>query len=246
MEAESIKSDYCVMRTTGVSAREALAKLHPAIVKLSASQRKALFEGLRQWEIKRTTAGLTVDASNGDAATEPDSVMVVCAECRLLNAHDEIFCKNCGQLLLVDRGTQATRHFSMHNGVPHDDEVFEADMTLVLMVKGTQEAFRVRPQDVGHEVIVGRGAGATLHPDIDLSSQQGALLGVSRLHLSISYHQRRRSLIVADLRSANGTSVNGTRLLPEEMRVLRHGDELRLGKLVLVAYFLRGTAADGE
>lgn len=96
MEAESIKSDYCVMRTTGVSAREALAKLHPAIVKLSASQRKALFEGLRQWEIKRTTAGLTVDASNGDAATEPDSVMVVCAECRLLNAHDEIFCKTVG------------------------------------------------------------------------------------------------------------------------------------------------------
>jgi hypothetical protein len=228
------------MRLTGVSARDALAKLHPAIVKLEALHRTQLFEELRQWEIKRTTAGLKPAAADA-ADSEPDSAKVICAECRLVNPVDEIFCRNCGQLLLIDRGTQATKHFA-HNGVPHDDEIFEPDMTLVLMLKGAQDAFRVRPQDLSHEVIVGRGAGMTLHPDIDLSAQQGALLGVSRLHLSISYNARMRTLTLSDLRSANGTYVNGTRLLPEEVRVLRHGDELRLGRLTLVVYFLRGTA----
>ena len=47
----------------------------------------------------------------------------------------------------------------------------------------------------------------------------------------------RSAVLVADLGSANGSYINGQRMMPKEVRVLRHGDELRLGKLVLLASF---------
>ena len=43
--------------------------------------------------------------------------------------------------------------------------------------------------------------------------------------------------LVSDLGSANGSFINGQRLLAKEIRVLRHGDELRLGKLVMTVSF---------
>jgi pSer/pThr/pTyr-binding forkhead associated (FHA) protein len=39
------------------------------------------------------------------------------------------------------------------------------------------------------------------------------------------------------MNSANGTFVNGQRLHPQEVRVLRHGDELRLGRMVFQTLF---------
>ena len=45
------------------------------------------------------------------------------------------------------------------------------------------------------------------------------------------------TVLVSDLGSANGSFINGQRMMPKEVRVLRHGDELRLGKLVLLASF---------
>jgi pSer/pThr/pTyr-binding forkhead associated (FHA) protein len=40
-----------------------------------------------------------------------------------------------------------------------------------------------------------------------------------------------------DRASANGTFVNGQRLHRNEVRVLRNGDDIRLGRLVLSAKF---------
>jgi pSer/pThr/pTyr-binding forkhead associated (FHA) protein len=99
--------------------------------------------------------------------------------------------------------------------------------------------YRLRPQEKQHEIIVGRGSGGTLKPDVDLSPYGATELGVSRLHLSIRYNERYRTLSAADMGSSNGTTINGQRLHPDEKRVLRHGDEVRLGKLTLIVYFYR-------
>ena len=87
-------------------------------------------------------------------------------------------------------------------------------------------------------MIVGRSTkGSVLAPDIDLTNKQASDLGVSRLHLSIGFDAEHESILIADLGSANGSYINGQRMMPKEVRVLRHGDELRLGKLVLLASF---------
>ena len=61
---------------------------------------------------------------------------------------------------------------------------------------------------------------------------------VSRHHAEIVFE--RGFFVVHDLASANGTFINGQKLYPQEVRVLRDGDELRLGRLILHVYFQHG------
>jgi pSer/pThr/pTyr-binding forkhead associated (FHA) protein len=72
-------------------------------------------------------------------------------------------------------------------------------------------------------------------PDIDLTPYGADDKGVSRLHASL--HRQEETLVLSDLGSVNHTFINGQRLHAHEVRVLRDGDEIRLGRLVLYAYF---------
>jgi pSer/pThr/pTyr-binding forkhead associated (FHA) protein len=45
------------------------------------------------------------------------------------------------------------------------------------------------------------------------------------------------TVVIVDLDSVNHTYINGQRLHPKEVRVLRDGDELRLGKLSIKVTF---------
>jgi hypothetical protein len=64
-------------------------------------------------------------------------------------------------------------------------------------------------------------------------------LGVSRLHVALRYDANDNILHVYDLSSANGTYINSQRLHAREMRLLRNGDILQLGRLALQIQFLR-------
>jgi FHA domain len=90
---------------------------------------------------------------------------------------------------------------------------------------------------LGQAVIIGRRADNPddLHPDIDLSLFQAAEKGVSRQHIRISY--KGEMSYVTDLGSRNGSWLNNTQLLPRQERVLRDGDELRLGQLRIKVRF---------
>jgi pSer/pThr/pTyr-binding forkhead associated (FHA) protein len=68
-------------------------------------------------------------------------------------------------------------------------------------------------------------------PDIDLTMYQAAEKGVSRRHAVIT--RRETALNIIDLGTPNGTFLNGQRLVANQPRVLRDGDEVRLGHLVL-------------
>jgi len=85
-------------------------------------------------------------------------------------------------------------------------------------------------------VIVGRMHGWDgQYPLVDLSPFGAYEKGVSRRHLRI---KRKGSLIyVADIGSANGTWLNGRRLLPEADRLLRQGDALKLSLLELTVRY---------
>ncbi|MBE2267693.1 MAG: FHA domain-containing protein, partial [Anaerolinea sp.] len=74
-------------------------------------------------------------------------------------------------------------------------------------------------------------------PDIDLAPYGAVEKGVSRIHAAIL--RTEEALIIMDKGSANGTHLNGQRLVPQQPRVLRDGDEIRLGRLVARIYFKR-------
>jgi hypothetical protein len=73
-------------------------------------------------------------------------------------------------------------------------------------------------------------------PDIDLIPYGAADKGVSRRHLILT--RDHETISITDLGSANSTHLNGQRLNPNEARILRDGDELRLGRLVIRCQFV--------
>jgi pSer/pThr/pTyr-binding forkhead associated (FHA) protein len=109
---------------------------------------------------------------------------------------------------------------------------------LLLEMRDIQQYFELRPQLTEHELVVGRASeNSVMVPDIDLGVYGASDLGVSRLHLGLRYEKLDKTICVFDLGSSNGTFLNGLKLYPKEIRVLRHGDELRLGRFMLRIYY---------
>ena len=86
-------------------------------------------------------------------------------------------------------------------------------------------------------VIVGRvnDAPGDRWPDVDLNAFQAGERGVSRMHLKLTRVQE--LVYVMDMDSTNGTFLNGRRLVHRCPRILRNGDELRLGHLTIKVRF---------
>ena len=70
-----------------------------------------------------------------------------------------------------------------------------------------------------------------IFPDIDLDPHGGLEAGVGRQHAQILIQDG--LLYLEDLNSVNGTVLNRQRLTPRQPALLKDGDEIRLGKLVL-------------
>jgi len=162
-----------------------------------------------------------------------------CSRCGKPNPVDEVLCAHCGNFLQTGKSAYETAR--LEDEQQPDSSYYSDDSTLVLMMRDTNYAFKLRPQDNRHEIVIGRSNGASMKPDIDLLDHNGDAAGVSRLHLSIRYEPRDKTVCVVDMNSANGSFLNGQKLHPREVRVIRHGDELRLGRLVMRVYFQHGT-----
>jgi hypothetical protein len=105
--------------------------------------------------------------------------------------------------------------------------------TILLWVSGTDKPIEIAPQG---ELIIGRSAeGSAMQPDIDLAPYSAEDLGVSRLHVALK--RTDNTVVIADLNSKNCTYINGQRLHGHEVRVLRDGDQIRLGKLAIKVTF---------
>lgn len=141
----------------------------------------------------------------------------VCRYCQHEIPTDALVCDNCG------KGAKTT--VSLGYLEPEAGDTYFGEDTILLMhFFGIKEPLRIRvPLDKG--ITLGR-----VTSDIDLSPLDALENGVSRNHVIVQ--RRGETLIISDLDSSNGSYLNGQRLYPHEVRVLRHGDELRLGKLV--------------
>ena len=164
--------------------------------------------------------------------------MIVCTNCGHENADTEKICVRCG-VLLSNENYQSTRSLGdtdFEEGVPKWGSArFNGTMHLVLDVLDSGETYRFDANQVT-EILIGRGSTDTGElPGVDLTSSDGINKGVSRRHATIV--RRDGALHIVDINSANGTYLNGQRLVAGQPRILRDGDDVRLGHLVVRVTF---------
>jgi len=73
-------------------------------------------------------------------------------------------------------------------------------------------------------------------PEVDLEAYGAQELGVSRRHAAVLIEDD--AVKIMDLGSANSTYINGQKLIAYQARILRDGDELRLGRMVIRVNFV--------
>lgn len=166
--------------------------------------------------------------------------MKACPYCGYGNREGLLFCEECGQGLSDERPGSA----SSTNVLDGDSSEYAINSTWGSASLTTAASIIVQIRDaadplqmpLADEMLLGRhDATNTRQPDIDLTPYGALEKGVSRLHATIERNEDVLTLI--DLGSSNGTHLNGQRLTPHQPRVLREGDEIRLGKLVAHIYF---------
>ncbi len=133
---------------------------------------------------------------------------------------------------------RANRPVSQSSTRQHRTAPFETNtaipVSLVFQIAGTSTEVSV---PVRSTLVLGRqDRHYQLQPDLDLAPFDGYRLGVSRQHSMIWVQDER--LVIRDLGTANGTFLNGHRLLPGQEYALNNGDELILGALSLRVSFV--------
>jgi hypothetical protein len=148
-----------------------------------------------------------------------------CANCGAMNEPSQFFCDNCGQPLGAARPI----------GLPGQGAAPVAPATAVsagpkLVVAASGVAFDLAGKT---KVVIGRADPVSgVNPDVDLTPYGGDEGGVSRRHAELSFNGQQWQ--IKDLNSTNGSAVNDQHLGPNVLQPLSNGEQIRLGKLVLV------------
>lgn len=165
--------------------------------------------------------------------------MRTCPYCAEENREGVLFCEECGQPFVGSQALLATSQLvseersTLRGRVTWGTARFDRRSAVVVHVRGAQEPLTLIPRD---EIVLGRSDGhSQIVPDVDMAPYGAAEQGVSRRHAVI--RRGEDTLTLVDLGSTNGTHLNGQRLIPHQPRVLRDGDEIRLGKLVFHIFF---------
>jgi hypothetical protein len=167
--------------------------------------------------------------------------MTHCQECGANQMPGALFCTECGRSLIPahDQGT-AQLPFSATLSDPLPPSLLGQDLTpqgqtrrLTFVIPSSGRRLSV---PAGKEVRIGRSDPIKEYlPELDLTDDDGAEHGVSRIHAAIQYSNR--GLVLIDLGSTNGTLLNNYRLPPDLPYPLHHGDEIRFGRLLVHVFF---------
>jgi pSer/pThr/pTyr-binding forkhead associated (FHA) protein len=165
--------------------------------------------------------------------------MIKCAYCHYSNMEGALVCDECGlglwgnprdELPTRELGNQ-TNALNVKSG--WGTATFQSRNQIIIHIRDAAEPLTLTPE--GDFLIGRRDSMSGIEPDLDLTPFGAQELGVSRIHAA--FRRGDEVLSIVDLDSANGTFLNGQRLAPNQSRLLRDGDEIRLGKLVLHVYF---------
>jgi len=121
---------------------------------------------------------------------------------------------------------------------PHENwgtQIFLPDDVLLMHIGTNRHPLLIHPKQ---KISIGRWVEEMKHtPDIDFLPYDGIQHGVSRLHAVFTVRCSRVTL--TDLGSRNGTWLNGTKLEPNQPRVVRTGDDMQFAGLLAYIYFIR-------
>ncbi len=153
---------------------------------------------------------------------------VFCNSCGHRNPPDSAFCSSCGSPLdsLDDRTITISAVDPLLDSTAAGDEIvvpvnsLPKDTAVLIVRSGAQAGERFELEDdVTH---LGR------HPDSEIMLDD---ITVSRRHVTIE--RTPQGYMVSDAGSLNGTYINQQRV---DRALLRHGDELQIGKFRLVLF----------
>lgn len=166
--------------------------------------------------------------------------MVICPNCGFRNRMGLLFCEDCGANLTDKRAAATISTHQIQEEL--DESAAKATWGAANFGKGTRVLLHVR--DASDPIELASGGRMTIgrhdtssddQPDIDLTPHGALEKGVSRYHAAIEFGEG--TLTLSDVGSSNGTFLNGQRLIQQQPRILRDGDEIRFGKLVAHIYF---------
>jgi len=170
---------------------------------------------------------------------------ILCPTCgRAIQELDPKICPFCGSLLVAVSSTE-TR--ALDPNEMDEDSVTRLGTShfgrtmLLIEVSDAGDKFLFDPDAIETLVLGRRDPFSGDLPDIDLEKFDALDQGVSRRHATIV--RRGTSLQIVDSGTPNGSFLNGQRLIPDQPRILRDGDQVRLGKLVLLVSFVESSDA---
>jgi hypothetical protein len=167
--------------------------------------------------------------------------MQVCSNCGAENKEQDVYCYRCGHLLpsvqlpSSDAGTRLLKGATQQLALPKrtwGTARLDNEELITFRIKGNDTPLHLYLSE--EEVIMGRTHGDTV-VDVDLTPYDAADKGVSRRHVRLK--RENDTVTIVDLGSANFSYINGQKLVANEVRILRDGDELRLGRLSMRVTF---------
>jgi len=158
------------------------------------------------------------------------SKLLFCTVCGTQLEADSMFCHSCGAA--VGDGARAEVLAEMPVA-----QSYREPPPVLRVVVGQHQVMVQFPEGKTEQIWGRKDPAAHVNPDLDLTPFNGAALGVSRQHARVFYE--RGQLYIEDKGSTNHTHVQGRQLMPSTSQPLRSGDEIRLGRLVLIVFVER-------
>jgi pSer/pThr/pTyr-binding forkhead associated (FHA) protein len=161
----------------------------------------------------------------------------LCKECHTPYTIGALFCDECGRNLLADKNNilDDDVDFYLHAeapiGPPAAPGALARNIEFVILNSGRRVTL-----PLAGEIRIGRtDPDRDTNPNLDLSDDDGATLGVSRLHASLQSTEN--GVILVDLDSTNGTFLHEEGLVAQIPSQLNNGDIFRLGELQVQIFF---------
>lgn len=161
---------------------------------------------------------------------------VKCPVCGYMNPLNQTLCTKCQSVLQFTPNSAETAKLAPTPDMPGIPKYgsTQLEKQLILHISDSMSPIEVVLEE--RSFVIGRydvKTGST--PDIDLAPYGADTKGVSRKHAMLTYQDS--SLKISDLASANFTYLNGHKLVPNQSRIVRDGDEIRLGHLKITVQF---------
>jgi hypothetical protein len=156
--------------------------------------------------------------------------MQICSHCGTENLEGMLYCQSCG--VALGPVSLSTRQLEGEDPRGGTDKL-GAENVLILQLEDETMPIIVQIRD---EIILGRMTeqGDTV-TYINLTAYGAEDMGVSRRHARLL--RDHKAVYLMDLKSTNGTRLNGESLSPSVEKRLRDGDEVMLGRLRFYVYF---------